>query len=68
MNTYLAYEALSAPLKSLVSQFTAVHSFAKAFGPERFARYGIAERAQKAYEDNPPVTHPVARTNVATGR
>jgi len=68
VNTYLAYEALSDPLKSLASQLYAVHDFSKAFRPERFAQYGIAERAQKAYEDNPPVTHPVVRTNVATGR
>jgi taurine dioxygenase len=46
----------------------AVHDFAKAFRPERFAQYDIAERAQKSYADNPPVTHPVVRTNVATGR
>lgn len=68
VNTYLAYEALSDPLKHLASQLSAVHDFAKAFRPERFAQYGIAERAQKVYDDNPPVTHPVVRTNVATGR
>ena len=68
VNTYLAYEALSEPLKELASRLYAVHDFAKAFSPERFAQYGIAERMQKAYEDNPPVTHPVVRTNVATGR
>jgi taurine dioxygenase len=68
VNTYLAYEALSEPLKELASRLYAVHSFAKAFSPERFAQYGIAERTQAAYDENPPVTHPVVRTNVATGR
>jgi taurine dioxygenase len=68
VNTYLAYEALSEPLQKLAAQLYAVHDFSKAFGPERFAQYGIAERRQKVYEDNPPVTHPVVRTNPATGR
>jgi taurine dioxygenase len=68
LNTYLAYEALSEPIKRLASELYAVHDFAKAFRPERFAQYGIAERAQQAYAENPPVTHPVVRTNVATGR
>jgi taurine dioxygenase len=68
LNTYLAYEALSPALQSLVSQLSAVHDFSKVFRPERFALYGIADRAQQAYRDNPPVTHPVVRTNLATGR
>jgi taurine dioxygenase len=68
VNTYLAYEALSEPMRELASKLHAVHDFSQAFGPERFAQYGIAERALKAYEDNPPVKHPVVRTNVATGR
>jgi taurine dioxygenase len=67
-NTYLAYEALSEPLKTLADGLHAVHDFARAFRPERFAEYGIADRADKAYADNPPVTHPVVRTNPATGR
>jgi taurine dioxygenase len=67
-NTYLAYEALSDPLKELAGSLHAVHDFSKAFRPERFAEYGIAERAGKAYEDNPPVLHPVVRTNQQTGR
>lgn len=67
-NTYLAYEALSEPLKELAGKLQAVHDFAKAFRPERFAQYGIAERVDKAYADNPPVVHPVVRTNPQTGR
>jgi len=68
VNTYLAYEALSEPFKEFLSKLTAVHDFSQAFGPERFAQYGIAERMLKAYEDNPPVRHPVVRTNVDSGR
>jgi taurine dioxygenase len=67
-NTYLAYETLSDPMKRLAGELHAVHDFARAFRPERFAEYGIADRAEKAYADNPPVLHPVVRTNPATGR
>jgi taurine dioxygenase len=45
-----------------------VHDFSKAFRPERFAQYGIADRVDKVYEENPPVVHPVVRTNPETGR
>jgi len=67
-NTYLAYEALSEPMKKFAGELQAVHDFARAFRPERFAQYGIADRAEKTYADNPPVLHPVVRTNTATGR
>lgn len=67
-NTYLAYEALSEPMKKLASELRAVHDFSRAFRPERFAEYGIADRAEQVYADNPPVIHPVVRTNPATGR
>jgi taurine dioxygenase len=67
-NTYLAYEALSDPMKRLAGELYAVHDFSRAFRPERFAQYGIADRVEKVYADNPPVVHPVVRTNPATGR
>jgi taurine dioxygenase len=67
-NTYLAYEALSEPMQKLAGELQAVHDFSRAFRPERFAEYGIADRALKAYADNPPVVHPVVRTNPASGR
>jgi taurine dioxygenase len=67
-NMYLAYDALSEPMKKLAGELQAVHDFSRAFRPERFAQYGIADRAEKAYADNPPVLHPVVRTNTATGR
>jgi taurine dioxygenase len=67
-NTYLAYEALSEPMKKLAGELRAVHDFARAFRPERFAQYGIADRVDKVYADNPPVVHPVVRTNPANGR
>jgi taurine dioxygenase len=67
-NMYLAYETLSEPLKQLVSGLRAVHSFAKNFTPERFRALGMEERREQMYAEHPPVSHPVARTNPATGR
>jgi taurine dioxygenase len=67
-NMYLAYEALSEPLKQLVSELRAVHSFAKNFTPERFRALGMDDRRDAIYAEHPPVSHPVARTNPATGR
>jgi taurine dioxygenase len=67
-NMYLAYEALSAPMKEFVSRLRAVHSFAKNFTPERFAAIGMENRRDALYAQHPPVSHPVARTNPATGR
>jgi taurine dioxygenase len=67
-NMYLAYETLSQPLKELVSQLRAVHSFAKNFTPERFRALGMEDRQERLYAEHPPVSHPVARTNPATGR
>ena len=67
-NMYGAFEALSQPLQQLVSSLRAVHSFAKNFTPERFAALGIENRRDAIYAEHPPVSHPVARTNPATGR
>jgi hypothetical protein len=62
-----AAEALAAIAQARSSESTSTIQ-KPAFRPERFAQYGIAERAESAYQENPPVTHPVVRTNVATGR
>ncbi len=67
-NMYLAHETLSEPIKTLVTQLRAVHSFAKNFTPERFKALGIEARRDRMYAEHPPVSHPVARTNPATGR
>lgn len=67
-NMYLAYEALSEPLKRLVSGLRAAHSFAKNFTPERFAAMGMQDRREGIYAQHPPVSHPVARTNPTDGR
>ncbi|MGA7357106.1 MAG: taurine dioxygenase [Candidatus Cybelea sp.] len=67
-NMYAAYEALSEPVKQLVVGLRAVHSFAKNFTPERFRALGMEDRRDSLYAEHPPVSHPVARTNPATGR
>jgi taurine dioxygenase len=67
-NMYVAYEALSDPMKELVGKLRAVHSFAKNFTPERFAALGMEDRRDALYAQHPPVSHPVARTNPASGR
>lgn len=67
-NMYLAYETLSEPLKQLVAGLRAEHSFAKNFSPERFSALKMEDRRDRMYADHPPVSHPVARTNPATGR
>jgi taurine dioxygenase len=68
LNAYLAYESLPAPLQRLARDLRASHSFAKAFTPDRFRQYGIEHQAGDAYAANPPVSHPVVRTNAQTGR
>src|SRR6202012_1429083 len=67
-NTYAAYEALSPAMQTFVSGLRAIHSFAKNFTPERFAALRMEERREQMYAEHPPVSHPVARTNPATGR
>lgn len=67
-NMYLAYEALSAPMREFVAKLRGVHSFAKNFTPERFAALGMEDRREAIYAQHPPASHPVARTNPATGR
>jgi taurine dioxygenase len=65
---YDAYEALSEPLKALLSGLRAVHSFAKSFTAERFRAAHIEDRLADAYAAHPPVSHPVVRTNPMSGR
>jgi len=65
---YAAYEALSPPLQRMLCELRAVHSFAKSFTPERFRAMQIEDRLERVYAENPPVSHPVVRTNPANGR
>ena len=64
-----AYEALSAPLKSLLEGLTATHDFTRSFPLERFGN--SAEdlvRWEEARRKNPPLSHPVIRTHPVSGR
>jgi taurine dioxygenase len=67
-NMYLAYETLSPSMQAFVSGLRAIHSFAKNFTPERFVALRMEEQRERIYAEHPPVSHPVARTNPATGR
>lgn len=62
-----AYEALSAPYRTLLDGLTATHDFAHGF-KESLAEPGGRERLAGAIADNPPVSHPVVRTHETTGR
>lgn len=62
-----AYDALSAPMRSLLDGLSAVHSFEHGFR-ESLAEPGGRERLADALAANPPVVHPVVRTHPESGR
>ena len=64
-----AFEALSAPMQTMLSTLTAEHDMVKSFPAQRFARTP-AERVtwEAACAANPPVVHPVVRTHPESGR
>lgn len=64
-----AYDALPDPLKTLLAGMTATHDLAKSFPPERFGADPEArDQLEAAKRTNPPVSHPVIRTHLPTGR
>jgi taurine dioxygenase len=64
-----AYEALSAPLKSLLEGLTATHDFTRSFPLERFGNTAEDRlRWEEARRKNPPLSHPVIRTHPVSGR
>jgi taurine dioxygenase len=62
-----AYDALSAPMRALVEQLTAVHDFSFGF-KESLAAPGGQERLADMVAANPPVVHPLVRTHPESGR
>jgi taurine dioxygenase len=64
-----AYEALSAPMKTLLAGLTATHDCTRSFPLER---YGNTPEALAQWEEtrrkNPPLSHPVIRTHPVSGR
>jgi taurine dioxygenase len=64
-----AYEALSGPMKQLLSGLTAEHSVVKSFPAARWGTDPASkERFERAVAKHPPVTHPVVRTHPVSGR
>lgn len=64
-----AFEALSAPMQTLLDGLTATHDFTRSFPLERFGN--TAEdlaRWEDARRKNPPLSHPVIRTHPVSGR
>ncbi|WP_285425300.1 taurine dioxygenase [Pseudomonas sp. efr-133-TYG-103a] len=64
-----AFEALSAPMRSLLDGLTATHDFTRSFPLERFG--STAEdlaRWEETRRKNPPLSHPVIRTHPVSGR
>ena len=57
-----AYQALSAPIRSLLDGLTAEHSFETGFPRRRWGVGARKEKWEKAVAANPPVVHPVVRT------
>ncbi|MET9432566.1 TauD/TfdA family dioxygenase [Streptomyces sp. NPDC006551] len=71
-NMYLAFETLSAPMRQMLLQLTAVHDVRKAFGADyatlqkSLKKKGID--ADEQFADQDPVEHPLIRTHPETGR
>lgn len=64
-----AFEALSAPLRTLLQGLTATHDFTRSFPLERFGSSPEAlARWEAARRDHPPLAHPVVRTHPQSGR
>ncbi|MDN4132325.1 taurine dioxygenase [Pantoea ananatis] len=64
-----AYEALSAPFKTLLAELRAEHDFTKAFPKYKHRKTEEAHRQwQQAVAKNPPVYHPVIRTHPVSGK
>jgi len=64
-----AYEALSAPFRTLLDPLHAEHDFLQSFPAWRFARTAQERvRWEAARDKHPPVVHPVIRTHPESGR
>jgi alpha-ketoglutarate-dependent taurine dioxygenase len=66
-DTQAAYEGLSAPLRSLVDELTAVHDGTRSFG-KLLQAVGKGEWDGETFTELVQVEHPVVRTHPETGR
>jgi alpha-ketoglutarate-dependent taurine dioxygenase len=67
-NLQLAYDTLSAPMKTFVGGLRAVHSAARLFGSKARDRSNVMMKDMAASEGDEEVTHPVVRTHPGSGR
>src|SRR3954451_7373779 len=69
VDSQLAYESLSAPVRQLVDQLTAVHDGNREWGQYLKRRGGMGnEWDGRQVTELPPVEHPVVRVHPETGR
>ena len=67
-NLYVAYDSLSAPLRRLVDELTAVHYIAVSMPANFLEQPWAGDQVKRFVEVTPPVEHPVVRTHPETGR
>jgi taurine dioxygenase len=66
-NTYLAYEGLAAPLRSMIDGLVGIHDLTKMLS--KAIELGKSDADLHAMQERwPPMRHPVVRTNPVTGR
>ena len=65
---YAAYDTLSAPVRRLLEELTAQHSFERGWGTTYRMREGGEDQLHELKKAFPLMTHPVLRTHPETGR
>lgn len=67
-NLYAAYDGLSAPMRGLVDDLTAVHNIVSSMPADFLEQNWAPKQLERLQEFTPPVEHPVVRTHPETGR
>ena len=65
---YAAYDTLSAPIRKMLEELTAQHSFERGWGATYGMFEGGADKLHELKKIFPLMTHPVLRTHPETGR
>jgi taurine dioxygenase len=68
LSAYAALDALSPPLRSFLSELSAVHDFLKGYGSHFLQQKDGRERFLRAQDETPPVVHPIIVTHPVTRR